>query len=256
MPDGVHIAWDSTGSGAPVLLMGGAFGARSSFHSSGIVDALVVLGRRVITFDLRGHGESDRPHDAAVYGWRKNAADARAVLEAADATSTDIFGQSMGANICVALLHGDTTRIRSMVGNGAVVLREPYDRPVGFMLKRAKLLREGGMQGLMDGQSMRRLPGEEMSGAAQEACLTQDAVAYTAEAEGQALMLDQWLPAEGIPILLVAGEHDEGSRLTVRDLPKTHPFAHYREMPGKGHFWYRDPGLLTEVLQSFWRTLP
>jgi pimeloyl-ACP methyl ester carboxylesterase len=55
LSEGVEIAFEDTGHGEPALvLIHGAFGNRSQF--SPLVDHLAER-HRVITFDLRGHGE-------------------------------------------------------------------------------------------------------------------------------------------------------------------------------------------------------
>ena len=83
--DGLRIHYETAGEGRPLLLMTGAYGTLEAWYDYGWVDALSAE-RRLIMMDLRGHGRSDRPHDPAAYGWRKNATDAIAVLEAESAT--------------------------------------------------------------------------------------------------------------------------------------------------------------------------
>src|SRR5262249_57481466 len=62
--DGTHIAYTARGAGPTVLLLHG-FGADHELNwgRSGVIDALVDSGRRVIATDARGHGASDKPHD-------------------------------------------------------------------------------------------------------------------------------------------------------------------------------------------------
>ena len=117
--------------------------------------------------DLRGHGRSDKPHDAAVYDWRKNAADAIAVLAAEHASGVDVFGQSMGGQVTLAMLHADTSRLRSLACNGAYPMAEPLARPIAILLNRAKMLREEGMPWTLqpDVGGVAYLPGEERSDA-------------------------------------------------------------------------------------------
>ncbi len=253
--DGIRIYYEATGAGRPLLLMTGAFGSLEAWHELGYVDELA-RERRVITLDLRGHGRSDKPHDAAMYGWPKNAADALAVLEAEDARGVDVFGQSMGGQVTIAMLHADTSRLRSLACNGAYPLAEPLGRPIGQLLKRAKKLREEGLAWSIEDSKALLVGDEAMSADYIRRRLAGDVDAFIAEAEGQAPMEHQHLPPTGPPMLFVATEHDPVAIATCRDLPKKFLYARYLEVPGEGHFivWNREKFL--PILRSFWATLP
>lgn len=254
--DGIRIYYEAAGRGRPVLLLTGAFGTLEAWHELGYVDELT-RERRVIVMDLRGHGRSDAPHDAAMYGWPKNAADALAILEADDARGADVFGQSMGGQVTVAMLHADTSRLRSLACNGAYPLAEPLGRPIGQLLKRAQKLREGGMAWVLSEQNetLTRLPGEEPSEAYRARVLAGDAAAYVAEAEGQAPMEHQHLPPTGPPMLFIATEHDPIAIQTCRNLPARFPYARYVEVAGESHFITRKRDKLLGILREFWATL-
>lgn len=255
-PDGVRTYYETAGEGRPLLLLTGAFGTMEAWHDNGWVDALAGE-RRLIMMDLRGHGRSDKPHDAAMYGWRKNATDALAVLEAEDAREADVFGQSMGGQVVIALLHADTSRIRSLAANGAYPIPD-IGRPIGQLLKRAAKLRECGMPWVLTEEAfgLERLPGEEDSDGYAARVLAGDAVAYACEAEGQAMMVDQYPAAAGPPTLFVATEHDPLAIQTCRDLPAEFPYVRYVEVPGESHFIARYPAKMLPILRDFWATLP
>jgi pimeloyl-ACP methyl ester carboxylesterase len=250
--DGVHIYYEAAGAGRAVLLMTGAFGSLEAWHEAGYVDELA-RDRRVILMDLRGHGRSDKPHDAAMYGWPKNATDALAVIEAEGERGVDVFGQSMGGQVTIAMLHSDTSRLRSLACNGAYPLTEPPGRPIGQLLKRAKMLREHGMAGmLLPDAGTPRLPGEEASEAYLQRVRDGDVDAYVAEAEGQAPMDDQWLAPDGPPMLFVATEHDPVAIATCKDLPTKYPYALYLYLPGESHFITRKREKFLPILREFW----
>ena len=63
--DGTPIAFESEGSGPPLLLLHGLAGEGRDWHEKGYVKRLAALGRRVITLDARGHGQSGKPHQAS-----------------------------------------------------------------------------------------------------------------------------------------------------------------------------------------------
>jgi pimeloyl-ACP methyl ester carboxylesterase len=65
--DGTELAWRSVGSGRPVVLLHGLMGSAAMLAGQDLVPALAGHGYRVILPDLRGHGDSGRPHDPACY---------------------------------------------------------------------------------------------------------------------------------------------------------------------------------------------
>lgn len=255
--DGVRVYYETAGAGRPLLLLTGAFGTLEAWYENGWVHALSGE-RRLIMMDLRGHGRSDKPHDAAMYGWPKNATDAVAVLDAENAQGADVFGQSMGGQVVIALLHADTSRIRSLAANGAYPMREPLGRPIGRMLKRAKMLREHGMAWVLEPQSdgLARLLGEESAPAYRARVLEGDAEAYACEAEGQAAMDDQHLPVSGPPTMFFGAEHDPLAVQTCQGLPAEFPYARYTYIPGESHFVTRKAAKFVPMLREFWATLP
>jgi len=94
--DGVRIHWEVYGSGEPTVLL---LPTWSIIHSRHWKMQIPYLARhcRVVVFDGRGNGRSDRPQEPAAYHEREFAADALAVL---DATGTDravLVSLSLGA---------------------------------------------------------------------------------------------------------------------------------------------------------------
>lgn len=101
--DGLKIHYLAQGKGSPVILIHGYTGsAEGNWFSNGVADALVP-SHRVIAIDVRGHGESDKPHDPAMYGdrlWMD-------VIELMDHLAIDrahVHGYSMGGMITTQLL--------------------------------------------------------------------------------------------------------------------------------------------------------
>jgi pimeloyl-ACP methyl ester carboxylesterase len=83
--DGVHVFWERYGDGEPTVLL---LPTWSIVHSRIWKLQIPYLARhcRVLTFDGRGNGKSDRPQDPQAYAEAEFAADAVAVL---DATETE-----------------------------------------------------------------------------------------------------------------------------------------------------------------------
>ena len=83
--DGVKVHWEEFGAGEPTIALLPTWSIAHSRHWKFQVPYLA-RHHRVITFDGRGCGLSDRPAEPSAYGYLEYAADALAVL---DATETD-----------------------------------------------------------------------------------------------------------------------------------------------------------------------
>ncbi len=97
-PDGTQIAFDVAGQGPTVIMLHGGSGSRQSWHSAGYVDR-TKGSFQVITMDIRGHGESDKPVDQASYTTDKLVQDILAVADYCGAKSFVLWGYSYGGNI-------------------------------------------------------------------------------------------------------------------------------------------------------------
>jgi pimeloyl-ACP methyl ester carboxylesterase len=117
--DGVEIAYIDEGEGEPVLLIHGfASNVVTNWIDPGWVRMLVQSGRRVIAYDNRGHGRSEKLYDPEVYGAASMAEDARRLLDHLAITQVDVMGYSMGARIGAFLVLAHQARVRSVVLGG------------------------------------------------------------------------------------------------------------------------------------------
>jgi pimeloyl-ACP methyl ester carboxylesterase len=126
LSDGIRLAFIDEGMGDPVLLIHGfASSVRHNWIEPGWVSFLVRNGYRVIAFDNRGHGASDKLYDRALYGAPLMAADARRLMGHLGIARADVMGYSMGARITVFLALGDPQLVRSAIfgGLGANMVR-------------------------------------------------------------------------------------------------------------------------------------
>lgn len=117
--DGVELAYLDEGAGDAVLLIHG-FGSTKEINwvNTGWVKLLLGAGRRVIAFDHRGHGASEKLYDPALYHTERMADDAARLLDHLGVPQADVIGYSMGARVGahLALLHPE--RVRSLVMGG------------------------------------------------------------------------------------------------------------------------------------------
>jgi len=131
----VHVD-DTGGSGRPVVLIHGWPLSGESWSEQ--VPALQRAGHRVITYDRRGFGRSDKPRRG--YDYDDLVEDLDHILVALDLTDVALVGFSMGGGEVARYLatHGDD-RIRSAVFAAAVppYLLQTEDNPDGPLTKEA-----------------------------------------------------------------------------------------------------------------------
>ena len=109
--DGTAIAFQSAGSGIPVLLLAGQSNthrwwdsARADFEAA---------GHRTITLDWRGTGASDKPDEP--YSTRGFARDVIAVLNEANVERAHVYGTSMGGRVAQWLAADFAERVQALV---------------------------------------------------------------------------------------------------------------------------------------------
>jgi len=117
--NGVRIAFIDEGAGKPIVLIHGfASSVKDNWTDPGWVGFLASNGFRVVAFDNRGHGESEKLYDTAAYGAPLMAEDARRLLDHLGIPRADVMGYSMGARITAFLALRHTERVRSAIFAG------------------------------------------------------------------------------------------------------------------------------------------
>src|SRR5262245_22508197 len=119
--DGAALSYRSEGEGRPVVMLHG-FLANSRFNwiDPGITAAIASAGFKAIMLDLRGHGRSAMPEDAAAYPADVLAQDGEALIRHLDLTDYDLVGYSLGARTAVRMLvRGQRPRRCVLGGMGA-----------------------------------------------------------------------------------------------------------------------------------------
>jgi pimeloyl-ACP methyl ester carboxylesterase len=112
--DSVRLYYEVYGAGEPTILL---LPTWSLFHSRIWKMQIPYLARhcRVVAFDGRGNGRSDRPKDASDYDEREFAADALAVLDATDTERAVIVGFSLGGQRGLLLAAEHPQRVEGAV---------------------------------------------------------------------------------------------------------------------------------------------
>lgn len=112
-PDGTKIAYEVAGNGPSLLLVHGGGQTRRSWNQLGYVDRLAKRFT-VITMDLRGVGDSDKPTKPEAYALDVLLADLLAVADAAKAKSFHVYGFGHGGTIA-RYLAAKSDRVSSAV---------------------------------------------------------------------------------------------------------------------------------------------
>jgi pimeloyl-ACP methyl ester carboxylesterase len=100
--DGVELAYHEMGQGRPVILLHGLFSNASvNWIKFGHAAKLAAAGLRVIMPDLRAHGESSAPHEAAHYPDGILGRDLAELVAHLGLTDYDLGGFSLGARTTV-----------------------------------------------------------------------------------------------------------------------------------------------------------
>jgi len=112
--DGVRVFYEVYGTGEPTILL---LPTWSLFPSRHWRMQIPYLARhcRVVTFDGRGNGRSDRPQDAAAYDEREFAADALAIMDATETERAAIVGFSLGGQRGLLLAAEHPERVEGAV---------------------------------------------------------------------------------------------------------------------------------------------
>lgn len=103
--DGAQLAYREMGEGRPVVLIHGFFStAFVNWVRYGHAAQVAALGYRVVMPDLRGHGDSAKPHDASAYPRDVLADDGFALIEHLGLTDYDLGGYSLGGRTTIRML--------------------------------------------------------------------------------------------------------------------------------------------------------
>jgi pimeloyl-ACP methyl ester carboxylesterase len=108
--NGIAVHFESRGSGEPVVFIHGlGSSGRDWEHQADHFSS----SHRVVTYDARGHGDSEKP--PGPYSMKLFALDAKALLEHLEIPSAHIIGISMGGMIAFQLAVDKPSAVRSLV---------------------------------------------------------------------------------------------------------------------------------------------
>jgi pimeloyl-ACP methyl ester carboxylesterase len=139
---------ESAGAGAPVVLCHGITASRRYvIHGS---RALERAGHTVVSYDARGHGESDPAPAGESYGYPWLVADLERVVAATVGEGRFVLaGHSMGAHTAVAYALAHPDRLAGLVAIGPVYTGEIGPDSLRYWDGLAAALEEGGVDGFV-----------------------------------------------------------------------------------------------------------
>jgi pimeloyl-ACP methyl ester carboxylesterase len=230
--DGLRIHYEVAGGGEPLVLYHGLTGSGERWRDTGYVPSLSDA-YRLILIDARGHGGSDKPHDQAAYGRRRQATDVVAVLNDLDIATARFWGHSMGGDVALTLGRHHPDRVSALVVTGYSPFAAAGEEAAEMAAWATDLL--GGMEGFVSGYERRHgpLPDDARArwlandGAALAACVA----AMIAESDGSQVAD---LPQITTPVMLLVGTQEPFAD-QAREAAKLLPRGAYVHLEGLDH---------------------
>ena len=106
-------ARSAPGASRPLILVHGLLLSQRMHWP--LAEDLAAHGNRVITLDLLGHGESDRPRDMGLYSMTYFGRQIVALLDHLQIEQAAVMGTSLGANAALEVAYANPERLRGMV---------------------------------------------------------------------------------------------------------------------------------------------
>lgn len=235
--DGAELAYRETGDGRPLVLLHGFTGTGRQLIESGLAGAIAGHGFRVIVPDLRGHGDSARPHDPAAYPPDVLALDGLALVESLGLGpgDWDLAGYSLGGRIVLRMLARGSRPARAVIGGQGLDATDGATSRTGGYRELLEAMIDGTIE-----------PGSPKARFAQ----------WLTETGGdpQALLhvlgthvetTDEELNAITVPTLVVTGDQDAERRGDA--LAAVLPAGHFAEVPGDHAAAHDSPELAAAI---------
>jgi pimeloyl-ACP methyl ester carboxylesterase len=218
--DGVELAYHELGEGKPVILLHGLFSdAQMNWIKFGHAERIAKDGFRVIMPDLRAHGESGKPHDAAHYPKGILARDLRELVGHLELAEFDLGGFSLGARTTVEAVGEGLRPRRAILGGAGLEGLRNWERRKQFFLDAIDQF-DTAARGNPHWLSIQFMKTMKVDLLAAGHLLNSFADAYM-----------DWLTAFTMPTLVVCGSEDDDNGSAL-ELAEALPDATFVEVPG------------------------
>jgi pimeloyl-ACP methyl ester carboxylesterase len=263
--DGVGLAVDVKGTGPGLVLVHGFGGAKEDF-----ADFTDVFARdhTVVTFDHRGHGESDKPDDLAAYSLPRLRADVLTVADAVGLDSFRLLGHSMGGMVVRRIAIDQPDRVDGLIMMDTTASPIPGFDPDIMEIGAAVAENEGKqkLKELLDAFPTLDTP------AYQRTLLERPGYQAFVDDKWDALSARMWaalnramarqdddleaMRAVRCPTLIIVGEQDEPFIIASRAMAATIPGARLVVVPDAGHSpQFENPDAWLAAMQEFLSSL-
>ena len=256
--DGTSIAYEPSGGGRPIVLIGGAFNDRST--CAGLAGALVGTSADVapVLIDRRGRGASGyrADHDPA-----REVEDVAAVI-AAVGGEVDLFGHSSGAVLAIECVLAGLPVRRLAVYEPPFVVTDDRPRAIDLLGRLSALIalhrRDDAVALFLTEAAL--VPAEVVAGMQADAAMwgAMTALAHTLPHDSALFAPDQGIRGEeryagiAIPVLAIAGGASpawlQAGAARVAELV---PGARHVTMPGADHSVLHQPADLAALMGEF-----
>lgn len=197
--DGVVLRYEVHGRGPPLLLTH-SFGATMRMWDRQV--AHFAARRRVILWDMRGHGGSGDPVDPALYSESLTVGDMAAILDACGVERAVIAGTGLGGRMSLAFHFDHSDRVEALICSGTIPGFRNHDSRAQWNFRarsQAHTLEVRGFEALGRGREARF-------------AVHRSAVGLAAAARGMLVQHDSLLvdslPTIRVPALILVGSND------------------------------------------------
>lgn len=261
--DGVRLYYEEYGEGTPLLFLHEFAGDHRSWDPQ---VRHFARRYRCIAYDARGYPPSDVPADPAAYSQARAVQDAVVVLDAAGATTAHVVGSSMGGFSALHLGLRHPGRVTALVvggcGYGAHLDTEPTFRRESEKI--ALAFETEGSAGVAEwygtGPARVQYQAKDPRGHAEHVQILaeHDAVGAALTMRGVQMArpslyaLTEQLAGLDVPVLVIAGDEDEGVLEANLMLKRTLPRAGLAVLPRSGHVTnLEEPALFNQLIEQF-----
>jgi pimeloyl-ACP methyl ester carboxylesterase len=248
--NGIEIEYQDGGHGSPVLLGHGysATGRMWDGQRAALGDRY-----RIISWDMRGHGQTESPSDPAQYSAALTVADMRALLQHCGVERAVVGGLSLGGYVALAFYLARPEMVRALVicdsgpGYRNAEARAAWNKRAD---DRAAELESKGLDALAGrSREMREAMGHHRSA---------QGLAHAARgmlAQEDSAVIDG-LATIKVPTLIIVGADDQPFLAPCEYMAKKIPGARLEVIPNAGHSSNLDqPALFNRVLSDFLHSL-
>jgi len=244
---GIHIYYEVEGNGnVPLIMAHGGTGSGDDWLKSGYTAALCD-DFKIILFDARGHGRSDRPNEASI---SMMADDVISVMDAAGLSKALYWGYSMGAAIGLDLAIHHATRFDSFIFGGISPYQWPEKmiRPLRETIEAFRLRLTNPEAYLKSTEVFLKRP---LTPEDRRQILSRDVkadIAILSALVQRTPLTNEELAKIAVPCLFYCGEEDpyyEGAKECINHMP----YARLASFPGMNHGNIKAESVLPTVKQ-------